>query len=115
MKNETLNLLLFFRLMKEDMEFYSPLYSIIKFKKVRKFNPMEDDSPEIIECETLAGNVVLFNCEGKPIIYHPSGDMIFETNMGECMLYPKGCRNWKSFLEGVSKEIKKWQKNGCKD
>lgn len=88
--------------MKEDMEFYSPLYSTIKFKKVRPFNPMHENSPLIIEFETMAKNVVLFNHEGKPIIFHPSGEMIYEANLGECMIYPTGYKDWEKFLNDVN-------------
>ena len=76
-----------FKKIKEGEEFYSPLYGKIIFQQVRVFNPLQSESPQILEFKTVANNIVLFNNEGKPIIFHPSGEMIFETNLGECLIY----------------------------
>lgn len=91
---------LFKDFVKKGSQFYSPLFSTVTFNDVRKFNPMEENSPLIIECKTLAGNVVIFNHEGKPIIFHPSGEMIYETNMGECMIQPQD-GTWKDLVDKI--------------
>jgi len=102
-----MNILKFFKLINEESKVYSPLYGTITFKCIRPFNPLDKNTVKIIECQTSPGNTVLFTHEGKPIIYHPSGEMIYETNMGECMLFlSKRYQDWEVIFRalGINKE-----------
>lgn len=97
-----MDLLNIFKNISEGEEFYSPLYGNIIFQKVRPFNQMQTNTPHILEFKTMADSTVLFNNEGKPIIFHPSGEMIFETNLGECMICDS---NHHEKIDGVIKNI----------
>lgn len=101
-----MNLLPFFKHIKENCELFSPLYTTLTFRKVRPFSPISEGSPDIIECKTLTGKVVLFNNEGKPIVFHPDGEMIYETNLGECMLFMKKGLSWEKIMEEVNEMLK---------
>ena len=103
-----ISLIKIFKFIKKGTTCYSPLYGKITFQEIRHLNFEDETSPKILYFKTEPGNVVLFTEYGKPMIYHPDGSMIFETQFGECMVLPSEKeRDWNSFLEEIVKNIKK--------
>ena len=86
-------------------EIYSPLFGYVKYKEVRPFSPMENNSAEVIACEDVLGNTVLFDKDGKAFVWQPSGEMYYSTTVGECMLFPKKNMSWEDLVERLQQIV----------
>lgn len=96
-----MKIILFFErgLIKSGTKLYSSLCGEVKFKEIRPLNPSDNRSPNVIVCEDVLGKPIFFNHEGKAIVWHPSGEMIYSTNMGECMLFLGKGISWEKIFE----------------